>query len=211
MKGGSPPRWAPAWVEDLAVPVWVSTPDRLLSRLNPGAEALLGLDEAACLGRPCHATIAATAVAGDVFCQMDCPVRCGIETGSGLSFHHITTHHGDGPARVFYILPIAVRGPDDREPWIVHCGLEVACERLWQYVRGLAAGARGHGPPLTIRELEVLELLVSGADQQTIADTLHISYHTVRNHIQNILPKLAAHSISQAVAVHLLDETLDPG
>ena len=54
---------------------------------------------------------------------------------------------------------------------------------------------------LTRRELEILRLVATGASTKTAADTLHVSPATVRNHIQNILAKLGAHSRLEAVAL----------
>jgi len=43
---------------------------------------------------------------------------------------------------------------------------------------------------LTRRELRVLRLVAGGANTRTIADRLHVSPATVRNHVQNLLGKL---------------------
>jgi PAS domain S-box-containing protein len=56
---------------------------------------------------------------------------------------------------------------------------------------------------LTRREREVLQLLAEGLDSQTIADRLHITMRTERNHIANILAKLDVHSQLQAVVFAL--------
>ena len=53
---------------------------------------------------------------------------------------------------------------------------------------------------LTRRELEVLRLIVNGANTRTMAGRLHVSPITVRNHVQNILRKLDVHSRLEAVA-----------
>ena len=52
---------------------------------------------------------------------------------------------------------------------------------------------------LTDRELEILQLLVEGLDNNNIAKKLFISRDTVRNHIRHIYEKLHVHSKSQAV------------
>lgn len=57
------------------------------------------------------------------------------------------------------------------------------------------------GPQLTRREHEVLTLVAEGSSNQAIADDLTLSLHTVRNHVQNILRKLDAHSKLEAVAI----------
>jgi two-component system, NarL family, nitrate/nitrite response regulator NarL len=53
---------------------------------------------------------------------------------------------------------------------------------------------------LTIREREVLALIVAGAGSVEIADRLNISTNTVRTHVQGILTKLQVHSRLEAAA-----------
>jgi len=55
--------------------------------------------------------------------------------------------------------------------------------------------------PLTPREREVLLLLAEGLSNGAIAERLFISLNTVRNHVQNLLSKLGAHSKLEAVAI----------
>ena len=52
---------------------------------------------------------------------------------------------------------------------------------------------------LTPREREVLDLIAAGHANRTIATTLKISEHTVKNHVRSILEKLQAHSRVDAV------------
>jgi len=53
-------------------------------------------------------------------------------------------------------------------------------------------------PNLTQREIEVLNIMATGASNQEIADTLSISLQTVKTHVSNILTKLQAKSRFQA-------------
>ena len=53
---------------------------------------------------------------------------------------------------------------------------------------------------LTRREHEILDLLVDGLTMRQIAERLHVSYHTVDNHLRNIYEKLHVHTRSSAVA-----------
>jgi DNA-binding NarL/FixJ family response regulator len=62
-------------------------------------------------------------------------------------------------------------------------------------------GQRSPTSELTDREHEVLLLMASGATNQVIATDLFLSLHTVRNHVQNVLRKLDAHSKLEAVAI----------
>ncbi|MGI9646298.1 MAG: response regulator [Ilumatobacteraceae bacterium] len=59
------------------------------------------------------------------------------------------------------------------------------------------AGDSGLSP----RELEVLQLLAEAKSVPEISATLHLSVHTVRNHIKQILAKLGAHSQLEAVVI----------
>ena len=52
--------------------------------------------------------------------------------------------------------------------------------------------------PLTDRELEILELIVSGCSNAQIADNLYITVGTVKTHVRNILNKLGANDRTQA-------------
>jgi DNA-binding NarL/FixJ family response regulator len=55
-----------------------------------------------------------------------------------------------------------------------------------------------HG--LTVRELEVLQLVAAGRSNREIAATLVISEHTVARHLQNIFAKLGVSSRTAATA-----------
>ncbi len=56
---------------------------------------------------------------------------------------------------------------------------------------------------LTDREREVLQLLATGLDNGAIAKRLHLSAHTIRTHVGNILRKLEVHSRAQAARLAL--------
>jgi len=56
---------------------------------------------------------------------------------------------------------------------------------------------------LTPREREVLQALAEGLDTREIAERLHISLRTERNHMANILSKLGVHSQLQALVFAL--------
>jgi DNA-binding CsgD family transcriptional regulator len=60
---------------------------------------------------------------------------------------------------------------------------------------------RLHG--LSAREREVAELLMLGPPTRTIADRLHISPHTLRDHVKSIFGKVGARSRSELMALGL--------
>jgi PAS domain S-box-containing protein len=55
-------------------------------------------------------------------------------------------------------------------------------------------------PHLTPRQVEVLRLLEQGRSTKQIADELHLSTETVRNHVRRLLRALGVHSRLEAVA-----------
>ena len=62
---------------------------------------------------------------------------------------------------------------------------------------------RSESPNLTQRELDVLELLVSGQANREIAKSLFVSEETVKTHVKNLLAKLGAEDRTHAVSVAL--------
>jgi DNA-binding NarL/FixJ family response regulator len=60
--------------------------------------------------------------------------------------------------------------------------------------------ARGPRPPLTARELQVVELLTNGMRNKEIAAQLGISEDTVRMHVKAIFTKLQVHDRTAALA-----------
>lgn len=63
---------------------------------------------------------------------------------------------------------------------------------------------------LTERERDVLRLIVSGADNKTIARQLTIGRGTTRTHVQHLLEKLGVHSKLEAAALAAERGLLDP-
>lgn len=193
--------------------MWVSDPDRLISEINPGAEDLLGLKAEECLAKRCFEVVAGVETSGRPFCQKDCPIRQNWTAGMDLEVYHLESPGGKGSLVPFHLLPIAIKGPDGRRPWLVHCVVKAdRCKRLHNYVTRVANRVIvspefvPDNRPLTPREGEILDLMADDLDLDQIAHKLHVSYHTVRNHVQHILPKLSAHSIQQAIAIYLLEE-----
>jgi PAS domain S-box-containing protein len=65
-------------------------------------------------------------------------------------------------------------------------------------------------PHLTPRQNEVLHLLAHGRSTEQIADELHLSRETVRNHVRRLLTALDAHSRIEALAVAHREGLLRP-
>ncbi|WP_421383745.1 response regulator transcription factor [Bacillus salacetis] len=67
------------------------------------------------------------------------------------------------------------------------------------YAPELIEDAYGEGNPLTVREIEVLELVADGKNTKEIADELSIKTGTVRNYISAILDKLQVKNRIEAI------------
>lgn len=65
---------------------------------------------------------------------------------------------------------------------------ELAHQMLKEFAKAKQSAHADH--PLTPREQEVLESVALGLSNRDIAQRLHLSEHTVKNHLKNILQKL---------------------
>ncbi|MCB9412975.1 MAG: response regulator transcription factor [Actinobacteria bacterium] len=75
-------------------------------------------------------------------------------------------------------------------------------ERMLSDFVGLLRRRReASGIDLSARELQVLELIADGRSNRDIAALLHISDHTVKNHVRRILEKLGAESRTEALVM----------
>ena len=93
---------------------------------------------------------------------------------------------------------------------------DVMTPELLQAIRIVAAGRRyvppalaerlanvAMRPPLTAREMEILQLLVTGWTNKRIGQEMHISENTVRNHVNHMFDKLSVTDRTEAVIVAL--------
>ncbi|MDX1946070.1 MAG: response regulator transcription factor [Pirellulaceae bacterium] len=71
-------------------------------------------------------------------------------------------------------------------------------EDLRRVTSALASPRNDANIPLTRREQEVLKLLVAGDTNKRIAESLDISYETVKEHVQNLLKKVGVTDRTQA-------------
>jgi DNA-binding CsgD family transcriptional regulator len=207
-------RWLPEWVHRLGAPVWVTGPDGRIVFVNERAQVLLGAPATACIGRPCHEVVASRTASGAAFCRSRCPLVAAAEAGREVEPVEVRVGEACGRAEHWvHLTAIPVDGPDRSGRWIVHTArVEDRARRIEDYVGRLASrseaireidGRRGRAP-LSPREYEILDLLAEDVEQGRIASRLGLAPATVRNHVQHLLAKLGAHSIEEAVAMHVL-------
>jgi PAS domain S-box-containing protein len=70
-----------------------------------------------------------------------------------------------------------------------------------QFVQHEASQPTPPHPALTPRQTEILQQLQRGRSTRQIAEELHLSPETVRNHVRHVLKALGVHSRLEAVAV----------
>jgi DNA-binding NarL/FixJ family response regulator len=90
-------------------------------------------------------------------------------------------------------LVAAIRAAADRMAWLSPCAAEAV---LTRFRRGHFRAAQA--PELSPREIEVLQAIARGADNDEIAAELSISPHTAKNHVSAILSKLGVDNRVQA-------------
>jgi DNA-binding CsgD family transcriptional regulator len=206
--------WVPPWARKLGMPVWISDPDRYIIFVNGRAEGLLGQPTGSCVGRPCSEVIRGRTAKGKPFCAEQCPVIRQLDFQTEIEPFQLRIGAGR-KAKWIQVVVIAAQAPDFSGPYVVHCVIDDEREqRFKQYLTKVMtrspkprlANNRMTGPSLTRREKEILALLSDDASLREIADKLHLSYTTVRNHVQHILNKLGVHSTMEAVAFYLLTD-----
>jgi len=160
---------------------------------------------------------------GRLTCQEGCQGRALARRSELGSTHDLLTYRKDG-REIWLSVTIIVAPPRRKDFAVIHLFRDASHKKEMElFIRQLLSGATRLLPnrdqveiessPLsaslklyqgfTARELEVLRLLTSGASNKAIAEKLRISPSTVKNHTQNILSKLKAHSRLEAVALSL--------
>ena len=84
------------------------------------------------------------------------------------------------------------------DPAIARIVLRQSQKPAARTIAGFSPGDEIQFYPLTERELEVLQLIVDGNSNASIADKLFITVGTVKTHVRNILNKLCADDRTQA-------------
>jgi PAS domain S-box-containing protein len=187
---------------------------------NNAAERLLGYRADEVMGRPCHEIFDGEPRPGCLECGPNCPVLLTARRHEPVPTYNLLSHTKAGDTILLNVSVIVP--PDNNSPFAtIHLFRDATHQLRYEtYVEQiLCAAARLPAPqatlarsttkapvlnaPLSGREKEVLYLLVQGKAARAIADTLCISYATVRNHLQTILRKLGVHSQREAVRLAL--------
>jgi DNA-binding CsgD family transcriptional regulator len=202
LAGGHPPAFA------------TDSRDRVVF-CNSGAAEILGRPADEILGRRCYDAVAGRDVFGNLFCYANCPVAAALRAGDRVGGFELSLA-ANGRSRCLAkvtILRIPSLRPDlftavhILEPIADDSRLASALARLGAAPIDSpcpAPGGAGASPteaPLTARERDVLQHVAAGLQNKEVARELGLSVATVRNHVHNILDKLAVHSKLEAVSL----------
>lgn len=175
---------------------------------NRPAEKILGYTSREVLGRPCCEVFVGRDASGNRLCYQGCHVLTLVRRGEPVQHFEMATRMKSGKPVWLDVSIVVVPGTHRDVSTTVHLFRDVTVaheiealvrQRLAQ---AMPAPSHGAGPEaqLTRRELEILRLFAGGASTRAMAEALHVSSATVRNHVQNILGKLGVHSRLEAAA-----------
>ena len=188
--------------------VFAITPAGKIVLWNRAAEKLLGYTAREVIGKPCCDIFVGRDPAGNRLCYQGCHVMSLVKQGDLVQSFDMATQNKAGKPIWINVSIVVVPGSRNGSETVVHLFRDVTAsrevERLVRERLTQPSPTPSNREPLpaslTRREIEILRLMASGANTKTMADRLHVSPATVRNHVQNVLGKLEVHSRLEAVA-----------
>ena len=185
---------------------------------NRSAQQILGYSADQVLGRRCYEVLVGT-TAGSLTpeCQNGCPSIHCLQAGQIPGTLRLQMLCASGRRKSVSLTPMVIGGGGNDAPLLVHIfsdgpesdGHDEAAQSVRHELtrsgydivsdRSSTSSAHAETPSLTRRELEVLRLVALGNQVSDISAELHISPHTVRNHIRNFRGKLGATTRLEAV------------
>jgi PAS domain S-box-containing protein len=184
--------------------VFAAAPDGRLVFWNRAAERILGWNAREVMGRLCCDVFVGVDDHGNRLCYKGCHVMNLVKLGEPVQHFDMQTRTKAGrPVWLdISILEAPPGGPGGA--LVIHLFRDVTATReLLRLVHDrlqTPSASPDEATMLTRRELEVLRLMAGGANTKALAERLHVSPATVRNHAQNIFAKLSVHSRLEAVA-----------
>jgi PAS domain S-box-containing protein len=175
---------------------------------NHTAGELFGYSSQQAASHRCFALVAGSDARGNLLCHAGCSIMLMFRRGEPPNDYLLRSHNSEGDGLLLNVSTVLV--DTDEFPVCLHLFHDVS----WiGEAPSASARPQAEGPPpsvtLTAREREILRLMVEGRDSHEMQKLLHISYATVRNHIQNILDKLEVHTRVAAVVVAIRENLVE--
>ena len=185
--------------------VFAVDPEGRIILWNRSAERILGHTSREVLGRACCTVMEGQDEFRNTICFQGCHISRMVKRGEPVNSYDMLTKSKNGREVWLNVSTLAIPSARRDLQVIAHFFRDVTARyQISELIRDRAQNASGGAPLpstlLTQREREILGFLAGGAPTKSIAEKLHISPVTVRNHVQNILEKLGAHSRLEAVA-----------
>jgi DNA-binding CsgD family transcriptional regulator len=158
---------------------------------NSQAARVFGYSAATAIGSECYRLVGARDHLGRGFCRSGCSVIRAARAGCVSPTLRLTAQTAGGGPVMVHVSTIVLFLGDAPGP-VIHLCREAGSAPATTTEPGT--------PRLTTREEQVLRALCRGSSTGAIAGELGVSPTTVRNHVQHLLAKLAAHSRAEAVA-----------
>jgi PAS domain S-box-containing protein len=181
------------------------SPDGRILVWNRTAERILGYASDEVLGRAYCDVFTGQDDEGNRLCYQQCHVMPFVRDGEAVESFDIRTWSKTLRPVWLNVSVLVIPDGRARAAMTVHLFRDVtATQELLTLVRERRTvdGETAEDPqgPLSRRELEVLRLLATGLNTRAVAERLHVSPATIRNHVQNLFGKIEVHSRLEAVA-----------
>ena len=181
--------------------------DGRITLWNPTAERITGYMGAEVLGRRCCDVFAGRDSGGEPLCSSNCRLLTLIKSGQPVQSFDLQTSSKGGRPIWLNMSTVVLPDGDTRGGRGIRMFRDVtAVKDLLALIRNRLVGIpteRDRIGRLTRRETEVLGLMASGASNRALAERLHVSPATVRNHTHNIFEKLGVQNRLAAVTLAL--------
>jgi PAS domain S-box-containing protein len=214
-------------LEDTADGVFIVDSELRIYLWNNAAEEILGYRKGDVEGQLCNQILQGANEEGEPICSQHCQVSKLAKKSKPVSSYdtRVRTNQGDLCWLNMSIITFRL-GKNSDDLMIVHMFRDISqkkddeiifnqiLEKARRYLNSTVNIKDDKVPDnqvekLTWRQKEVLTLLARGYTTREIADSLSISPHTVRNHIQLTFQKFQVHTRLEAVAFALKNGLLD--
>jgi PAS domain S-box-containing protein len=214
-------------LDNMADGVFIVDDNLRIHMWNKAAEEILGFRKGDVEGQLCDQIIQGTNEEGKLICRKHCEVLKLAKESKPISNYDTHVRTSQGGKCWLNMSIIALRfGENGENMLITHIFRDISQKKDDELIFNqiMETARRYQEKPvgtenyknsnilvekLTRRQHEVLILLARGFSTREIADSLSISQHTARNHIQQIIQKFQVNNRLEAVAFALKNGLLD--